>query len=248
MSEAQQPLPPASAATTTTVAAATAAGGGGSAPAATTTTTTTAPTLLAAATTPGPTPVSGGDVAAVVAATGMSTESAAKMVGASSTVQAQAVAAAAAAAAAQAAAAAASGDPSAGMNNAMAAADAASVAVAGDSATATAEDAAIKALKRKERLEQNRISARESRKRKKTMIEELQRTVISLSRENKELHSRNDVIRSQLLEIGQHVRTKSIARRCDGDVGHFCFCKSSSLLINKTRIVVFAITETVSLY
>lgn len=33
-----------------------------------------------------------------------------------------------------------------------------------------------KAKKRKERLEQNRISARESRKRKKTMIEELQRT------------------------------------------------------------------------
>jgi hypothetical protein len=34
-----------------------------------------------------------------------------------------------------------------------------------------------KAKKRKERLEQNRISARESRKRKKTMIEELQRYI-----------------------------------------------------------------------
>ena len=32
----------------------------------------------------------------------------------------------------------------------------------------------MKARKRKERLEQNRISARESRKRKKSMIEELQ--------------------------------------------------------------------------
>jgi hypothetical protein len=36
----------------------------------------------------------------------------------------------------------------------------------------TEED--MKARKRKERLEQNRISARESRKRKKSMIEELQ--------------------------------------------------------------------------
>jgi len=57
-------------------------------------------------------------------------------------------------------------------------------------------------MKRKERLEQNRISARESRKRKKTMIEELQRTVINLSRENKELNDRNEVLRRQLIDIG----------------------------------------------
>lgn len=56
--------------------------------------------------------------------------------------------------------------------------------------------------KRKERLEQNRISARESRKRKKNMIEELQRTVITLSRENKELNERNDTLRRELVEIG----------------------------------------------
>mmetsp|Transcript_15754 Transcript_15754/g.20555 ORF Transcript_15754/g.20555 Transcript_15754/m.20555 type:complete len:144 (+) Transcript_15754:49-480(+) len=56
--------------------------------------------------------------------------------------------------------------------------------------------------KRKERLEQNRISARESRKRKKTMIEELQRTVITLSRENKELNERNEQLRRQLVDIG----------------------------------------------
>jgi len=56
--------------------------------------------------------------------------------------------------------------------------------------------------KRKERLEQNRISARESRKRKKTMIEELQRTVITLSRENKDLNERNEALRRQLMEIG----------------------------------------------
>mmetsp|Transcript_18506 Transcript_18506/g.26137 ORF Transcript_18506/g.26137 Transcript_18506/m.26137 type:complete len:222 (-) Transcript_18506:342-1007(-) len=59
-----------------------------------------------------------------------------------------------------------------------------------------------KARKRKERLEQNRISARESRKRKKTMIEELQRTVITLSRENKDLNERNESLRRQLMEIG----------------------------------------------
>lgn len=59
-----------------------------------------------------------------------------------------------------------------------------------------------KTRKRKERLEQNRISARESRKRKKTMIEELQRTVITLSRENKDLNERNESLRRQLVEIG----------------------------------------------
>ena len=59
--------------------------------------------------------------------------------------------------------------------------------------------------KRKERLEQNRISARESRKRKKTMIEELQRTVIALTSENKELNGRNQSLRAKLAEIGQKV-------------------------------------------
>jgi hypothetical protein len=62
-----------------------------------------------------------------------------------------------------------------------------------------------KSSKRKERLEQNRISARESRKRKKTMIEELQRTVITLSRENKDLNERNEQFRGQLMEIGAKV-------------------------------------------
>ncbi|KAG7354532.1 bZIP transcription factor [Nitzschia inconspicua] len=64
-------------------------------------------------------------------------------------------------------------------------------------------DAARAQKKRKERLEQNRISARESRKRKKTMIEELQRTVITLSKENKDLNDRNEHLRSQLMEIGR---------------------------------------------
>lgn len=65
-----------------------------------------------------------------------------------------------------------------------------------------------KQRKRKERLEQNRISARESRKRKKTMIEELQRTVITLSRENKDLNERNEQLRRNLMEIGTKVRRR----------------------------------------
>lgn len=64
------------------------------------------------------------------------------------------------------------------------------------------EDDATRDLRRRERLEQNRISARESRKRKKNMIEELQRTVITLSRENKELNERNEALRRELVEIG----------------------------------------------
>ncbi len=59
-----------------------------------------------------------------------------------------------------------------------------------------------KARKRKERLEQNRISARESRKRKKNMIEELQRTVITLSKENKTLNEKNERLRRDLMQVG----------------------------------------------
>jgi predicted RNase H-like nuclease (RuvC/YqgF family) len=70
-----------------------------------------------------------------------------------------------------------------------------------------------KSKKRKERLEQNRISARESRKRKKTMIEELQRTVITLSRENKDLNERNEQLRSQLMEIGTKVSRTELTSR-----------------------------------
>jgi hypothetical protein len=88
------------------------------------------------------------------------------------------------------------------------------------------DDEDVKNRKRKERLEQNRISARESRKRKKTMIEELQRTVITLSRENKELNERNEQLRRNLMEIGSKVRSHDVVpfasshTRCgNGDVG-----------------------------
>lgn len=67
------------------------------------------------------------------------------------------------------------------------------------------EEEATKRRKRQERLESNRISARESRKRKKNMIEELQKTVIVLSRENKELNDRNEGLRRQLIDIGSKV-------------------------------------------
>jgi hypothetical protein len=76
----------------------------------------------------------------------------------------------------------------------------------------TEEDA--KTRKRKERLEQNRISARESRKRKKTMIEELQRTVITLSRENKDLNERNETLRRNLMDIGAKVCRPSTLPSC----------------------------------
>lgn len=56
--------------------------------------------------------------------------------------------------------------------------------------------------KRRERLEQNRVSAMESRKRKKTMIEELQVSVIQLSKENKTLSERNDTLRRDLIDLG----------------------------------------------
>ena len=72
---------------------------------------------------------------------------------------------------------------------------------------AIAETEEERSRKRKERLEQNRLSARESRKRKKQMIEELQRTVITLSRDNKELNDKNEQLRRQLMDIGTKVRT-----------------------------------------
>jgi cell division septum initiation protein DivIVA len=38
------------------------------------------------------------------------------------------------------------------------------------------------------------------------MIEELQRTVITLSRENKDLNERNETLRRQLMELASKVR------------------------------------------
>ena len=86
-----------------------------------------------------------------------------------------------------------------------------------------------KTRKRKERLEQNRISARESRKRKKSMIEELQRTVITLSRENKDLNERNESLRRQLVEIGGKVRN--------------IFCDTTSSFTSSSSVRRFIVTK-----
>ena len=75
--------------------------------------------------------------------------------------------------------------------------------------------------KRKERLEQNRISARESRKRKKSMIEELQRTVMTLTAENNDLNGRNKSLRSSLTDIGRKVRTRA-SKRLEAKKAHYC--------------------------
>jgi len=52
--------------------------------------------------------------------------------------------------------------------------------------------------KRRKRLELNRKAAQESRRRKKLRIEELQRSVVFLTRENGELREQNDLLRQML--------------------------------------------------
>ena len=52
--------------------------------------------------------------------------------------------------------------------------------------------------KRKERREANRVSARDSRNRKKTVFEELQRSVARLAEENAVLRKENDTLRVQM--------------------------------------------------
>ena len=52
--------------------------------------------------------------------------------------------------------------------------------------------------KRRKRLELNRKAAQESRRRKKLRIEELQRSVVFLTRENNELREQNELLRQML--------------------------------------------------
>lgn len=52
--------------------------------------------------------------------------------------------------------------------------------------------------KRRKRLELNRKAAQESRRRKKLRIEELQRSVVFLTRENSELREQNELLRQML--------------------------------------------------
>jgi len=59
---------------------------------------------------------------------------------------------------------------------------------------------------RQMRLEQNRKAARESRKRKKVLVEELQRSVIFFSRANGTLRSQNDEMEKMLLQVRQGIK------------------------------------------
>ena len=58
---------------------------------------------------------------------------------------------------------------------------------------------------RETRLDQNRKAARESRKRKKVMIEELQRSVIFFSRANGALKQQNDELTRFLMQAQMHI-------------------------------------------
>ena len=83
--------------------------------------------------------------------------------------------------------------------------------------TKVAEDDKVK-KQRQIRLEQNRKAARESRRRKKVMIEELQRSVIFFSRANQTLKSQNDDLtrlmvqaQMQIAAIESHKKNESAA-------------------------------------
>ena len=60
---------------------------------------------------------------------------------------------------------------------------------------------------RESRLQQNRKAARDSRKRKKEMIEELQRSLIFFSRSNAALKQQNDYLTRRLIEAQTTIQT-----------------------------------------
>ena len=70
-----------------------------------------------------------------------------------------------------------------------------------NSIAAAAANEEMEMRKRKNRLEQNRVSARESRKRKKMMIEDLQRSVALLSNENRLLNQQHQLLKHQLAQV-----------------------------------------------
>lgn len=79
-------------------------------------------------------------------------------------------------------------------------------------APATAADANKPMSKAREvRLDQNRKAARESRRRKKTMIEELQRSVIFFSRANGTLKQQNDELSRLLMQAQAQISTMGSA-------------------------------------
>lgn len=85
-------------------------------------------------------------------------------------------------------------------------------AVVEDAGTATEGDEDLKPIKRgpmtkarEIRLEQNRKAARESRRRKKNMIDELQRSVVFFSRANSTLKQQNDELTRLLVQAQAQV-------------------------------------------
>lgn len=66
--------------------------------------------------------------------------------------------------------------------------------------------------KREKRLELNRKAAQESRRRKKLRIEELQRSVIYLTKENDELREQNEVLRKMLTSEMQADNSEVVQR------------------------------------
>lgn len=79
--------------------------------------------------------------------------------------------------------------------------DKAQTTTGGGSAATPNRDAAAQdeyESKRRKRLELNRKAAQESRRRKKMRIEELQRSVVFLTRENSELREQNELLRQML--------------------------------------------------
>ena len=79
----------------------------------------------------------------------------------------------------------------------------------------TEDDAAKKPMSkaREVRLDQNRKAARESRRRKKTMIEELQRSVIFFSRANSTLKQQNDELSTLLMQTQSQIQAMESGQR-----------------------------------
>ena len=69
--------------------------------------------------------------------------------------------------------------------------------------------------KRHARLESNRKAARESRRRKKVLVEELQRSVIFFTKANANLKAKNEQLERLLSEARARVDTKSLANESD---------------------------------
>lgn len=75
------------------------------------------------------------------------------------------------------------------------------------------------AEKRKARLDANRIAARESRKRKKVLVEELQRSVIFFSRANGQLKQKNEELERMLIQAQSQIVSAKTGESSGGGGG-----------------------------